>query len=320
MRKIVFLDLLTMGDVPNLDQLRQFGELVTYQTTAPEQLAERIQEAEIVITNKVVVGKEGMDTANRLKLICVAATGTNNVDKAYAETKGIAVKNVVDYSTHSVAQLTFTLLLALLNQSAYYDEYVKSGSYALSPIFTHLDRPFWQLQGKQLGIIGLGNIGKQVARIAEAFGMRVVYYSSSGRHNDDTYRRLELDELLATSDVVSIHAPLTDKTAGLIDYEKMGQMKKTALLLNTSRGGIIKEADLVRALDENLIAGAGLDVFEKEPMAAESPLLRVRYPERLILTPHIAWASMEARTLLVDRVCENIKTFLEEDKVKGSVA
>jgi len=309
-----------MGEVPNLDQLRQFGELVTYQTTAPEQLVERIREAEIVITNKVVVGKAGMDAANRLKLICVAATGTNNVDKAYAETKGIAVKNVVDYSTHSVAQLTFTLLLALLNQSAYYDKYVKSGAYALSPIFTHLDRPFWQLHGKQLGIIGLGNIGKQVARIAEAFGMRVVYYSSSGRNNDAAYTRLDLDELLSTSDVVSVHAPLTDKTAGLIDFEKMGRMKRTALLLNTSRGGIIKEADLVRALDENLIAGAGLDVFEKEPMAADSPLLRIQRPERLILTPHIAWASVEARTLLIDRVCENIKTFLEDENAKGSAA
>ena len=240
MNSIVFLDLLTMGDVANLDQLKEFGRLTTYETTSPEETAERIADATVVITNKVFVGKETMEKAPQLKLICVAATGINNVDQAYAAEKGIEVKNVVDYSTHSVAQLTFTLILALLNQPGYYDQYVKSGAYIKSPVFTHLDRSFWQLNGKQLGIIGLGNIGKQVARIAEAFGMQVSYYSSTGRHNDANYRRLDLDELLSGSDVVSIHAPLSDQTAGLIDYAKICRMKPQALLINTRRGGIIR--------------------------------------------------------------------------------
>ena len=314
MSNIVFLDLLTMGDVANLDQLKEFGSLTTYETTSPEETSERIAEATVVITNKVFVGKAAMERAPQLKLICVAATGTNNVDQTFAAESGIEVKNVVDYSTHSVAQLTFTLILALLNQPGYYDRYVKSGAYIKSPVFTHLDRSFWQLQGKHLGIIGLGNIGKQVARIAEAFGMQVGYYSSTGRHNDATYRRLDLDELLAGSDVVSIHAPLSDQTAGLINYEKICRMKPQALLVNASRGGIIHESDLVRALDENRIAGAGLDVFEREPMAADSPLLRIQNPDKLIMTPHIGWASIEARALLVDRIGQNIREFVQKHK------
>ena len=308
--KIIFLDAATVGEVPNLDRLRALGEWEAYQTTSPAQLPERVREAEILITNKVVIGPAAMDAAPKLKLICVAATGTNNVDREYAAAKGIAVKNVVDYSTPSVAQITFTLILTLLNQPGYYDAYVKSGAYARSPIFTHLDRPFWQLQGKQLGIIGLGNIGRRVAGIAEAFGMRVAYCSTSGQNRDAPYERLELDALLASSDVVSVHAPLNDRTAGLLDYGKITLMKNTSLLINTSRGGIIREADLARALDEGCLAGVGLDVFEQEPIAADNPLLAVRNPEKLVLLPHIAWSSQEARTLLVDRIAENIRDFL----------
>lgn len=312
--KIAFLDVSTMGNVPNLGQLKQFGELMTYETTSPAQLTERIRDADVIITNKVVVNKAAMEMAARLKLICVAATGTNIVDTAFAAQKGIAVKNVVDYSSHSVAQVTFTLILALLNQPAYYDGYVKSGEYAKSAIFTHVDRPFWQLQGKRMGIIGLGNIGKRVAGIAEAFGMEVGYYSSSGQHNDAAYPRLELDNLLATADVICIHAPLNDRTAGLIGYAQLRRMKPTALLINTSRGGIIREADLAKGLDENLIAGAGLDVFEREPIPADNPLLSIKTPGKLVLTPHIGWASLEARTLLMDRVCQNIESFIREKK------
>ncbi|MES2733311.1 MAG: D-2-hydroxyacid dehydrogenase [Bacteroidota bacterium] len=312
--KIVFLDVSTMGNIPNLAQLKRFGELVTFDTTSPNQLEERIREAEIIITNKVVISREAMDKAPQLRLICISATGTNNVDMAYAAQKGIAVKNVIGYSTHSVAQVTFTLILTLLNHPSYYDTFVKSGGYAQSPIFTHLDRPFWQLPGKRLGIIGLGNIGKQVAIIAKAFGMEVVYYSASGHNTDQTYERLDLDELLSTSDIVSIHAPLSDKTAGLLDYDKICRLKPTALLINTSRGGIIREADLARALNENRIAGAGLDVFEQEPILPSNPLLSIQEPDKLVLFPHIAWASIEARTLLMDKVCQNIEAFQRENK------
>jgi lactate dehydrogenase-like 2-hydroxyacid dehydrogenase len=312
--KIVFLDVSTLGNVPNLGRLKQFGDLSTYETTAPEQLEERIRNAEIIITNKVVINRQAIETASRLKLICVAATGTNNIDQEAAAQRGIVVKNVAGYSTHSVAQLTFTLILTLLGQPGYYDTYVKSGGYARSHIFTHLERPFWQLKGKQLGIIGLGNIGRQVASIAEAFGMEVVYYSSSGQHNEAAYRRLDLHELLASSDIVSIHAPLSERTAGLFGTEQFRQMKPTALLINTSRGGIIREGDLALALDEGLIAGAGLDVFEREPIQINNPLLSIKNADKLVLTPHIAWASLEARTLLIDKVCQNIESFMREGK------
>lgn len=308
--KITLLDAKTLGNVPNLHQLKEFGELEVFQTTSPDQTLERVKYSDMVITNKVMIDQAVMDGASKLRLICVAATGTNNVDREHAEKRGITIKNVVDYSTHSVAQVTFSLLLYLLNQTRYYDQYVKVGDYAKTDIFTHLGREFWEIRGKRFGIIGLGNIGRQVARIAEAFGAEIVYYSTSGRHNDPDYLRLELNEFLNTADVVSIHAPLNENTADLINYARLRQMKPSALLLNTGRGGIVNEPDLARALDEGLIAGAGLDVMQAEPIKPDSPLLALQHPARLVLTPHIAWSSVEARTLLVDRVGQNIREFL----------
>lgn len=308
--KITLLDAKTLGNVPNLHQLKEFGELEVFQTTSPDQTLERVKDSDIVVANKVMIDQAVIDGAHKLRLICVAATGTNNVDREHAEKRGIAIKNVVDYSTHSVAQVTFSLLLYLLNQTRYYDQYVKLGDYSKTDIFTHLGREFWEIRGKRFGIIGLGNIGRQVARIAEAFGAEIVYYSTSGRHNDPDYLRLELHEFLNTADVVSIHAPLNENTADLINYARLRQMKPSALLLNTGRGGIVNEPDLARALDEGLIAGAGLDVMQAEPIEPENPLLALQHPDRLVLTPHIAWSSVEARTLLVDRVGQNIREFL----------
>jgi lactate dehydrogenase-like 2-hydroxyacid dehydrogenase len=308
--RLVFLDVKTLGSVPNINILEQFGEVVYYHTTSPEQIRERIREADIVITNKVILDRNTIAQAEKLKLICVAATGTNNVDKAAAGERGIPVKNAEDYSSNSVAQGTFALLLHLLTHISYYDKYVKQGSYSQSDIFTHLEKPFWELAGKQFGIIGLGNIGRQVAKIAEAFGCEPVYYSASGSNHHPRYRRLELEEFLKTSDIVSIHAPLNEYTANLLHYDRLRLMKKSAILINAGRGGIIHEADLARALDEGLIAGAGIDVFEKEPIATHNPLLHVKNRDRIALTPHVTWASIEARSSLITKVSSNIREFL----------
>lgn len=307
---IVFLDIKTIGQVPNLDTLEQLGEFTGYQTTNPDQTADRIKEADIVITNKVVLNDELIREADKLKLICVAATGMNNIDLSAAEDQGIQVKNVADYASKSVAQGTFALLLHLLYKIPYYDNYVKSGEYSESDIFTNVEREYREIDGMRFGIIGLGNIGGQVALIAEAFGAEVVYYSTSGKNTDQPYRRLELEELLETSDIVSIHAPLNENTANLLDYNHLKFMKPSALLINTGRGGIVNEPDLARALDEDIIGGAAIDVFEKEPMDRESPFMNVKKKEKLVLTPHMTWASIEARTSLIDGVRKNIEEYL----------
>ena len=309
---IIFLDAATVGNVPNLGKIKEFGTLTTYQNTQAEEVAKRIKGAEVVITNKVPLTKAVISEAKALKLICVAATGMNNIDVEAAKARQILIKNVEDYSTHSVAQHTLSLVLELLNRPALHHEYVFDGSYSRNNQFTYLGSPYWQLHGKRFGIIGLGHIGSQVARIAEAFGCEIVYWSSSGKDRNPSYQRLELDDLLSSSDVVSIHAPLSDQTNQLISYEKIQLMKDQALLINTSRGGIIKEDDLARATHDRLIRGAAIDVFSEEPLPEDHPYLKTKDPDRLLLTPHVAWASIESRTLLIDRICENIRDFLKD--------
>lgn len=309
MDEIVFLDAATVGTVENLKLIRKLGKLDTYEKTEKEQVVERCIGKEVVITNKVEITSEIMDQLPDLGLICVAATGVNNVDLEHARKKGIQVKNVVNYSTDSVAQLTFTMLLHLVNRPFYYDHFVKSGAYAKSGSFTHHAEPFWELRGKRMGIIGLGTIGRQVARIAEAFGMEVVFYSTTGRNNNINYKRFELDDLLKNSDVISIHAPLNEKTRGLITYEKMKLMRPCAILLNLGRGGIVDEHDLARALNENMIGGVGLDVHEHEPIQPDNPLLKLYDKDKLIITPHMAWASKEARELLIQKIAQNIESY-----------
>ncbi len=308
--KVVILDAKTLGDDIQLGIFEQFGDLEIYPTTDPTNLFERIQDADIIITNKVIIDREAMNTARNLKLICVAATGYNNVDVVYAREKGIAVTNVAGYSTESVVQTTFGMLFYLLMHLRYYDDYVKSGDYAMSDIFTHLGRPFWEIHGKRWGIIGLGNIGRRVAQVAESFGCDVIYYSTSGVEREENYPRYPLDELLKTSDIVSIHAPLNERTKNLITIKELGMMKKNAILLNLGRGGIVNEKDLAIALDSDLIGGAGLDVLEKEPIDPENPLLKIKNKEKLLITPHIAWTSIEARKRLVNEIVENIRAFL----------
>ena len=309
--KIAFLDTKTMGDIPNLEKLQEFGEVRYYATTQPAETFSRVQDQDIIITNKVVLDKATLEKCPHLKLICVAATGMNNIDLSAAADLKIQVKNVVDYSTSSVAQLTFAILLQLINNVPYFDNYVKSGAYSESDIFTHLGPSYYEIRGKQWGIIGLGMIGKQVARMATAFGAKVVYYSTSGKNNNSEFQRLELDEFLATCHIISVHAPLTYQTRNLLTYDQLQKMQPSALLINVGRGGIIEEADLAKALNEDLIAGAGLDVFVSEPIKPDNPLLHLKNPAKIILTPHLAWASQEARTLLMEKVIQNIQVFLE---------
>ena len=304
--KIVFLDAATMGDV-SFEPFEKLGEFVSYATSTPEEARERVKDADVLMINKVLVNKELMDSAPSLKLVCVAATGVNNIDVEYAASKGIPVRNVAGYSTDSVAQATFMHLLSLVGGAPYFDESVKSGSYSRSGMFTDAKWHWMELAGKTMGIIGLGNIGMKVAKIAEAFGMKVCYYSTSGTGHCKDYPCLTLEELLRESDVVSVHAPLNERTLNLLGAREFAMMKPTAYVLNAGRGAIIVEKDLADAVDNGVIAGAGIDVFVQEPIPEDHPYLKMKHPERMRLTPHVAWASVEARERLVAMMADNVR-------------
>lgn len=308
MKKIVVLDGITLGKV-DYDKLKEFGELEYYDKTKSEEVAGRVKDADIVLTNKVLLNRDNLKDAKNLKLICEMATGFNNIDIEYAKERGIAVTNVAGYSTPTVAQHTFATLLHLYDKIAYYDNVVKSGEYSNSGMFTNLDRPYRDIEGKKWGIVGLGAIGRKVAKIAEAFGAEVAYYSTSGKNNNSDYKKVELEELLRESDIISIHAPLNEKTQGLINYENLSKMKKDSVIINMGRGPIVVDEDLAKAIDDEIIGGAALDVFTVEPIPANNPLLSVKNKEKLVLTPHIAWASVEARERLFKDLVENINAF-----------
>lgn len=314
--KILILDSITFGDDISLDKFKELGEVIVYSQSTRQQAKERVKEnnPEIIITNKVVLDEEVLSLAPAVKMIAETATGYNNIDLTYAKAHGITVANVAGYSTQSVVQHTFALCFYLLEKLNYYDTYVKSGAYADCPAFTHFDMKFHELAGKTWGIIGLGAIGRGVADVAKAFGCRVIYYSASGRSYDTPYEKVEFEELLAQSDILSIHAPLNEKTENLMDYQAFSKMKKSAILINVGRGPIVNDADLTKALEEGLIAGAGLDVLTKEPIEADNPLNKIKDSNKLIVTPHIAWATVEARTRLLDEVYKNIKAFLGGEK------
>ncbi len=305
---IVLLDAITFGET-SLECFSQFGDVEIFQTTSSEQTAQRIVNATVIVTNKVVITKKHMQSAKALKLICVAATGTNNVDLNAAKELGIVVKNVAGYSTDSVVQHTFSMLFYLMGHSHYYDEIVKSGTYSKSGIFTDVSKPFFEVKGKKWGIIGLGAIGRGVANLVKAFGAEVFYYSTSGVNRTEDFSRTTLEKLLRECDIITIHAPLNEKTTNLLDYEGLCTCKDGAVVMNLGRGGIINEKAVAKLIDEKNIY-FGLDVFEKEPLPLESPLLSVKNSERLYMTPHIAWTSVEAREKLIASVCENIRTTL----------
>ena len=302
--KIVLLDALTFGTT-DLSGFDTFGEVEVFQTTSKEQTLERITKADVIVTNKVVITDAHMQRCPNLKLICIAATGMNNVDLEAAKSKNILVKNVAGYSTDSVIQHTFSMLFYLVGHSRYYDEVVKDGTYSKSAIFTDVSRPFFEIKGKKWGIIGLGSIGRGVANIAKAFGAEIFYYSTSGVNRTDDFQRTSLDELLKTCDIISIHSPLNEQTNNLLDYEQLSTLKDGAVVLNLGRGGIINEEAVATIIDEKNIS-FGLDVLTREPMRENHPLLSVKNKENLYVTPHIAWTSVEARDALIALTIENI--------------
>lgn len=306
---IVFLEVASLGADMTVDRFSELGEVTAYDKTPLALVPERIADAEVVIVNKLPMNESTLKDAKNLKFIGLTATGTNNIDFAYTNARGICVANVAGYSTDAVAQHTFAMMFYLLEHLRYYDDYVKSGEYVKCESFCHMDRSFHELGGKTWGIIGLGAIGKRVAQIAQAFGCKVIYYSTSGKNSNAQYEQVDFDTLLAQADIVSVHSPLTEKTHHLMNYEAFCKMKKSAILVNVARGPIVVEEDLVRALKENEIAAAALDVLEKEPMTAENPLHELNHCDRLLITPHIAWVPVETRTRLLDEVWENIAAF-----------
>ena len=305
--KIIFLDAATMGDT-SFEPIARLGELVCYESSTPEQALERVQDCEVLIVNKVKVTPQLIDAAKNLKLICESATGVNNIDIDYAAAKGIPVRNAVGYSTTTVVQATFMHILTLVSKAPYFDDCVKSGRYSQMGMFTDVSQDWWELSGKTIGIIGMGNIGNRVAKVAEAFGMNVCYFSTSGTSHNKEYHSVTLEELLKNSDIVSIHAPLNERTSGLIGEKELKLMKSSAYLINMGRGGIAVEEDLAKAVDEGVIAGAGLDVYVTEPLPADNCFLRMSHPERMSLAPHVGWASQQARERLMAQVAQNIES------------
>lgn len=309
--KIVILERGSVGDDVSVDCLKELGETVIYHNTVAGEVEERVKEADIIIANKAPLNRETLKDASSLKLICEFATGFDNIDLEYCRERGIRVANVVDYSTAAVAQHTFALCFYVLEKLHHYDHYVKSGEYGAQSRFSNFDIPFTELEGKVWGIVGMGNIGRRVAKIAEAFGCKVIFYSASGNSTCTDYERVDFDTLLQKSDFLSLHCPLSDKTRKLIDLDALRKMKKSAILINVARGPVVDDEALYIALTEGMIAGAGLDVTGTEPMKESNPLSRIMDSNKLIITPHLAWASIEARNRVVEETYKNIKAFYE---------
>lgn len=312
--KLVVLERNSVGTDVDVSCFEQFGKVDYYPNTVAENTAERIKDADVIISNKAPMNETTLKDAPNVKLICLFATGFDCVDLAYCRSRGIKVANVVNYSTAAVVQHTILLALALEEKLAFYDDYVKSGAYAAQDRFSNFDRTFGELDGKIWGIVGMGNIGRRVAKAAQALGCRVIFYSASGKSNCTEYERVEFDELLAQSDILSLHCPLSDRTRGLLNKEAFARMKKTAILVNVARGPVVETQALYEALTTGQIAAAGLDVLEQEPIAKDNPLNGITDSTKLIITPHMAWASKEARTRLVGEVMENIRAFLRGEE------
>lgn len=308
--KLVVLERNSAGTDIDVSCFEKFGEVNYYPNTVAENTAERVKDADIIMANKAPLNETTLKDAPNVKLICLLATGFDNVDLEYCKSRGIKVANVVNYCTSTVAQHTLLLALMLTEKIAFYDDYVKSGTYSAQDRFSNFDRVFCDLEGKTWGIVGMGTIGRKVAGLAQAFGCKVIFYSSSGKSTCTDYERVEFDDLLKQSDILSLHCPLSDRTRGLINAKALAKMKETAVLVNVARGPVVDTEALYHALSNNQIAGAGLDVLEKEPMAKDNPLGRIKDSTKLIITPHMAWASVESRTRLVEEVVKNIEAFL----------
>lgn len=309
--KIVVLERNSVGPDVSVDCLMELGEVTYYKNTVTaREVQERVKDADIVVANKSPMNRETLENAKNLKLVCEFATGYDNCDLAYLKSRGIPVCNVVDYCTSMVAQHTFTLALALAQKLPHYDHYVKSGAYSAQDRFSNFDIPFYELEGKTWGIVGMGNIGRRVAKIAQAFGCRVIFHSVTGKSTVTEYEQVDKETLLKESDFLSLHCPLSDLTRDFIDGDAMRLMKSSAVLINVARGGVVNNRDLYEALEAGEIAAAGLDVVEKEPLEVSNPLSQIKDSNKLIITPHLAWGSVEARNRCVQGVYGNIKAFL----------
>ena len=308
---IVFLDADTIGRDIDLSMFEKSGHVTVYGFSSKEEMRERAADADVLILNKMQADAYTLEKASHLKLICVTATGTNNLDKNYLAQRNIEWRNVAGYSTECVTQHTFAMLFYLLEKLAYYDDYVKSEAYVNNTTFTHFSNVFHELYGMTWGIIGLGAIGRRVAQIAAAFGCHVIYFSTSGKNDNPDYSRVSFDDLLSRPDIVSVHAPLTEKTEGLMNRSAFQKMKKSAVFLNLGRGPIVVEQDLADALLAEELAAAGLDVLSAEPMHPDNPLKSIKDSGRLLITPHIAWAGVETRRRLMETVCQQIQTFFK---------
>lgn len=312
--KIAVLDANTLGSDLDLSLFNRYGLVTVFGNTLPEELENHARDKEVLILNKVILGEKELSALPSLKIICLTATGYNNIDTEAAHRHGVAVCNVAGYSTESVVQHTFSMLFYTLQHLSYYDNYVKEGSWSFSSTFTHIHKTWNEIAGKKWGIIGLGNIGRRVAEVASAFGAQVVYYSTSGVTRDEAWPSVSLDELLSECDIISIHAPLNQKTNNLLAMNELKKMKKSAILLNLGRGGIVNEQDLADALDNETIAYACTDVLTQEPVNADNPLMTLKKKENLFVTPHIAWASIEARNTVLKEICLNIDAFIRGEK------
>ncbi len=307
---IVVLERNSVGPDISVDCFYELGNVTCYRNTVTiEEVKERVKDADIIVANKSPMCEESLKDAPNVKMICEFATGYDNCDLAYCKSRGIRVTNVVDYCSAMVAQHTFALALALSQKLPHYDNYVKSGAYSAQDRFSNFDIPFYELEGKTWGIVGMGNIGKRVARIAAAFGCKVIFHSVTGKSTVTEYPQVDKDTLLAESDFLSLHCPLSDLSRNFIDKEALAKMKPTAYLVNVARGPVVNNTDLYEALEAGVIAGAGLDVLEKEPLQLSNPLSKIKDSNKLIITPHLAWGSVEARMRCVEGVYENIKAF-----------
>lgn len=304
--KITVLDAATLGSDVTFDKWQTLGKLTVYNTTPTEQVVNRLENSDVAILNKVKMTKEILSALPDLKLICVTATGYDNVDLTACRELGIALCNVKGYSTHSVAQVTLSLALALMTHLPEYSESVKSGEYTKSGIQNKLTPVFHELYGKTFGVVGLGNIGKQVARVAKAFGCRVLCFK---RTPDPDYNCVDLDTLLKESDIISLHLPLSSETKNIIDKKALSLMKKSAILINAARGAITDEDAVADAVKNGVIGGFATDVYSVEPMEISSPLQQIKDLSNVILTPHMAWGAYESRVRCIDEIAENISAF-----------
>ncbi len=304
--KLTLLDAETLGGDLNFDLLKEFGDIVVFQNTLPHEVAENIADSNVIMINKIKINEQNLKNAHDLKLICVAATGYDNIDLAYCKAHGIAVCNVVGYSTHSVAQVTLAMALSLYTHLPEYSAFVDCGQYSKSGVANRLTPVYHELFGKVWGVVGLGNIGKQVARTAEAMGCRVIGFK---RTPDKDYPCCTLDYLLQNADIISVHLPLSKDTRGLINVERIASMKRNAIFINVSRGAIADETALAKAILDKKIGGLGIDVYSAEPFPEDHPYTALLDLPNVCLTPHMAWGALEARQRCLNEIVLNIKAF-----------